>query len=153
MKASAQNLCNNILMRAYKEKIKVTPMKLQKLLYYLCVMYVQETNIFPILERFEVWKYGPVLPSIYAEFKPFGSRPINGFALNSKGKAMIVDEDFNPILKKCIDCIWNKYKNYDAIELAKRTHLKGSGWYSAFQKHEEIISMEEMRNDTTIWRT
>ena len=36
MKASAQNLCNNILIRAHKNKIDVTPMKLQKLLYYIC---------------------------------------------------------------------------------------------------------------------
>lgn len=35
MKASAQSLCNNVLTRALKEKIDVTPMKLQKLLYYV----------------------------------------------------------------------------------------------------------------------
>ena len=55
MKASAQNLCNNILIRAHKEKIEVSPMKLQKLLYYICVMYVQKTYSFPILDRFVVW--------------------------------------------------------------------------------------------------
>jgi len=150
MKASAQNLCNNILMRAHKEEIEVSPMKLQKLLYYVCVMYVQETGSFPILERFEVWKYGPVIPSIYIEFKPFGSAPIKGFALNSKGKAMIVDEDINPVIKKCINYIWNKFKNFSAIALAERTHQRGSGWYSAFQKNKEIISQEEMFNDKTI---
>ena len=63
---------------------------------------------------------------------------------------MMVDEDANPVIKKCIDFIWNKYKHFDGIELAKRTHLKGSGWYAAFQKKEEIISTEEMYNDTTV---
>lgn len=150
MKASAQNLCNNVLMRAHKEKIQVTPMKLQKLLYYICVMYVKETGSFPILERFEVWKYGPVIPSVYTEFKPFGSAPIDGFALNAKGKAMIIDEDVNPVIKKCINYIWNKYKHYSGIELAEKTHQKGSGWYSAFQEKREIISTEEMLNDTTV---
>ena len=56
MKASAQSLCNNILMRAHRESIDVTPMKLQKLLYYVCTKYVQETGISPIMEYFAVWK-------------------------------------------------------------------------------------------------
>lgn len=150
MRASAQSLCNNILMRARQENIDVTPMKLQKLLYYVCTKYVQETGVFPILEYFSVWKYGPVIPSVYAEFKPFGPRPIDSFALNAKGAARIVDEDANPILKKCIDYVWHKFKYYDGVALARRTHLEGSGWYSAYQKNELIISVEEMANDTTL---
>jgi len=75
-------------------------MKLQKLLYYVCVKYVQETEKMPISENFEVWKYGPVLPSVYAEFKPYGSRPIDGFARNAKGDAKKVNENANPILKE-----------------------------------------------------
>lgn len=150
MKASAQSLCNNVLSRAHKEKNSVTPMKLQKILYYICVKYVKETGFFPLYERFEVWKYGPVLPSVYTEFKPFGSSPIKGFSCNVKKKSMMIDEDVNPILKKCIDYVWDNLKTYDGIDLAKRTHQKGGGWYSAYQKGNEIISTEEMMNDRTL---
>lgn len=125
-------------------------MKLQKLLYYVCVKYIKETGILPILEYFAVWKYGPVIPSIYTEFKPFGSSPIKGYAYNAKKQSTIVDEDANPLLKSCIDYIWHKFKTCNGTELAKRTHQKGSGWYSAFQKGNEIISTEEMKNDTTL---
>lgn len=150
MKASVQSLCNNILMRAHRESIDVTPMKLQKLLYYVCTKYVQETGISPIMEYFAVWKYGPVIPSVYAEFKPFKAEPIKRFARNAKGIATIVDEDANPILKNCIDHVWHKLKLYDGPALAHRTHLEGSGWYSAYQKGADLISMEEMANDTTL---
>lgn len=68
--AIAYDLCNNILARAFRDNIKVTPMKLQKLLYYVCVLYIQKRGICPIEERFEVWKYGSVVPSMYAMFKP-----------------------------------------------------------------------------------
>lgn len=125
-------------------------MKLQKLLYYICVKYVKETGISPIFERFEVWKYGPVIPSVYSEFKMYGASPIRGFAYNAQKKAMLVDEDANPILKSCINYIWNSLKTFDGPELARRTHQKGSGWYSAYQNGSEIISMEEMKNDSTI---
>lgn len=150
MKASAQNLCNNILFRAYNEKIPITPMKLQKILYYICTKYVKETGVYPIFERFEVWKYGPVIPSVYAEFRPFGSSPIKGYAYDAQKRAMIVDENANPILKKCINQVWDSLKTFNGIELATRTHQKGSGWYSAYKNGQETISMEEMMNDTTI---
>lgn len=150
MLASATTLSNNILLRARRENIDVTPMKLQKLLYYVCVKYLQETGRSPISERFEVWKYGPVLPSVYAEFKPFGSGKIDGFALNAKGKAVIVGENNAPILQRCIDYVWNKLKRYSAIELSERTHQRGSGWYSAFQEDRTMITEEDMKNDSTL---
>lgn len=150
MKATAQSLSNNILTRAKKEHIDVTPMKLQKLLYYVCAKYVQETGVYPVLERFEPWPYGPVIPSIYSEFKMFGSSPIKSFAHDAQGKTKMVDEDANPILSFCIDYIWRKYKNFDGIELSKKTHQKGSGWYASYQRNGEIISTEEMKGDTTV---
>ncbi|WP_312279289.1 type II toxin-antitoxin system antitoxin SocA domain-containing protein [Oscillibacter sp.] len=149
MKATAQNLSNNILVRAKREHIAVTPMKLQKLLYYVCVQYVKKTGILPIFERFEPWPYGPVIPSVYSEFKTFGSSPIKSYARNAEGKAKMVDEDANPVLKSCIDDIWNKYKNWGAVDLSKKTHTAGSGWYAAYQRSGETISEEEMRNDTS----
>jgi len=150
MRASATVLSNNILIRAKRDNIKITPMKLQKLLYYTCVKYVKETGELPISEHFEVWKYGPVIPAVYSEFRPFGSSAITSYSKNAKGKSKMVDEDCNPILSSCIDYVWRKYKNLTGIELSKKTHQEGSGWFSAFQKDNATISKEEMQKDGTI---
>lgn len=150
MKAVATVLSNNILLRAKREGIKVTPMKLQKLLYYVCVKFVQETGTTPISEQFEVWQYGPVAPSVYSEFKPYGASPIKQFAKNARGEAKVVDEDANPLLADCINYVWSRYKNYSGIELSRKTHQKGSGWYAAYQGDRDAISVEEMQSDTTI---
>jgi len=150
MKASVLSLCNNILWRAQKDKVAVTPMKLQKLLYYICAKYVQETGIYPILERFEVWRYGPVIPSVYSEFKSFRASPINKYSKDAKGQANIVDEDASPILRGCIDFIWGKYKGFTGPELARRTYGEGAGWYFAIQRNDAIIGMEDMMNDKTV---
>lgn len=151
--ASALSLCNNILSRAHKEKIEVSPMKLQKLLYYICVKYVKETGVSPVMERFEVWKYGPVVSSVYSVFKPFGSSPIKGYYRNVKGDVRVIDEKNNSLIKYCIDYVWDNFKHTGAIDLAKRTHKRGSGWYSAFQKHHDTISIKEMEDDITILGT
>lgn len=150
MKAVATVLSNNILIRAKQEHIKVTPMKLQKLLYYVCVKYAKETGDLLISEPFEVWPYGPVVPSVYSEFKPYGSSPIKRYAKNAAGEAMIVNEDLNLDLADCINYVWNRLKGFNGIELGKRTHLRGSGWYAAYQRDDEIITLEDMKNDTTI---
>ena len=150
MRASATVLCNNILYRAKCEKISITPMKLQKLLYYVCTLYVKRTGRLPISEHFEVWQYGPVAASVYAEFRPFGSRPIIGYAQNAKGKATMVDEAFNPTLTQCLDIVWGKFKHLSGIQLSELTHQKGSGWWTAYQEERDAISTEDMKNDSTI---
>lgn len=150
MAASATILSNNILVRARKSHSDITPMKLQKLLYYTCVRYAKETGKLPISERFEVWQYGPVVPSVYTEFKSFGSTPIKKFAVNADGKAQMVDESFNPVLQDCLDYVWDNFSCFSGVELSRRTHLKGSGWYSAFQRNGDYITTEEMKNDDTI---
>ena len=99
---------------------------------------------------FDVWLYGPVLPSVYYEFKPFGASAITQLAKDSTGGAQMVDEAANPILTDCINYVWSRYKNLTGIELSRITHQPGCGWYSAFQRSQEIIGLEEMRNDTTI---
>ena len=150
MKAVATVLSNNLLIRARQENIKVTPMKLQKLLYYVCVKYVKETGEMPVSEPFEVWQYGPVIPSVYHEFKSFRAAGINKFARDAKGEASVVDEDYSPILTDCINFVGSRLKHFTGMELGQRTHQKGSGWYKAYQRDDEIITLEDMKGDTTI---
>lgn len=149
MKAIATNLCNNILLRGKKENIAISPMKLQKLMYYVCRDYVKETGEMPIGEQFEVWQYGPVLPSVYAEFKTFGANPIDSFAKDAAGRSYRVDEEANPLLAQVIDVVWAKYKRLSGIELSKKTHKPESGWYRAYMEYRERITEEDMLNDNS----
>ena len=149
MHAVATVLCNNILARARADKIKVSPMKLQKLMYYTCRDYAQVAKVSPINESFEVWQYGPVLPSVYSEFKPFGPNPITSYARNSTGEAHQVSEAFNPTLAAALSAVWARHKRQSAVELSRLTHQKGSGWYKAYMRGDRTISLEDMLNDNT----
>lgn len=150
MRVSAVVLSNNILQRGKRDNVEIPLMKLHRLLYYVCVRYAKKTKELPISEHFEVWKYGPVLPSVYSEFEPFRAQPITNYAFNAKGIATIVDESCNPIFKDCLDYVWAKFKSKSGIELSELTHQKGSGWYSAFQRYSDTISTKEMINDRTL---
>lgn len=147
--AIAYDLCNNILARAFRDNIKVTPMKLQKLLYYVCVLCLKKTDLYPLEESFEVWKYGPVMPSVYAMFKPYRANPIKKYAIDINGDAWTVDEIKHPVITDCVETVWDRLKNYSGSQLARRTHQEGSGWYCAWERGDTIIAVEDMKNDAT----
>lgn len=149
MKALATDLSNNILLRGKRDHIKITPMKLQKLLYYVCRDYVKETGQTPINEEFSVWQFGPVLLSVYGEFKGFGKKPITAYAKDASGRSYRVSEEENPVLARVIDVAWAKYKNLTGIELSQMTHQEGAGWYRAYMAGHDKISLEDMQRDTT----
>ena len=110
MAFSSTVICNNVLKRAKSENIKVTPMKLQKLLYFVSCEYVKATGTELLSEHFEVWQFGPVLPSVYNEFKSFHSSPITTFAKDANGESFLYDENNAPNLKRSMDLIWNAFK-------------------------------------------
>lgn len=140
-------LSNNILQRAFKENIPVTPMKLQKILYFVSCEYVKATDCELLSEDFCVWQYGPVLPSVYNEFRSFHGNQITEYAKDANGDSFVYNESTSPNLRASIDFIWAFFKDKGGIELSQITHEDGSGWSSAFEKGHQKITKEEMKAD------
>jgi len=147
MAIPAQAMANTVLKKSFNEEIDVTPMKLQKLLYFIYRDYLKSTDIRLFSERFECWRYGPVLSSIYAEFKSFGAKPITKFARNADGSGDFVDLKKVPTLKKVVNNVWDDYKDASGIELSEITHQKGSAWYKAFQENWTFLRDEDIKKD------
>jgi uncharacterized phage-associated protein len=55
-------------------------MKLQKLLFFTHADFLIRTGRPLIKQEFEAWDYGPVIPSLYREFKKFKDQPITSKA-------------------------------------------------------------------------
>ena len=114
----------------------VSPMKLQKLVYFAHGWHLA-INDAPLVSRhFEAWQFGPVIPELYREFKRFGSSNVDCFA-----------KFFNPLTRKFItpqlpdtrdaaaaqakdiaSQVWNIYGAYSAIKLSNATHKEGTPW-------------------------
>lgn len=141
---NTQIVANTILMLSFKENILITPMKLQKLMYFIYKEYLQDTGNKLFSESFEKWQYGPVLPSIYYEFKSFGSGFITKFARDAKGEVEVISIDSETYISKIIKRVWNKCKNYRAYELSELTHQKGSAWDKA---EDFILKDEDIKNE------
>ncbi|MCB0375635.1 MAG: DUF4065 domain-containing protein, partial [Sinomicrobium sp.] len=66
----------NYFLSKYGVDYHITPMKLVKLVYIAHGWHLGITDNALIDENPEAWKYGPVIPRIYHEFKKFGKNPI-----------------------------------------------------------------------------
>lgn len=144
---SVQALCNTIIKKSFDENIPVSPMKLQKLLYFIYRDYLKETNSVLFAEDFQAWKYGPVLESVYDEFKTFRSNRITRFAKTANGEVYVINETLEPILCSVINSVWNKYKGYDGIALSQVTHEEGGAWRKAFLKGSASLNIEDIKED------
>lgn len=149
MAMSPTIVCNNILRRSFDENIDVSPMKLQKLLYFVACEYQKQTDAPLFSEPFEVWKYGPVLPSVYAEFSAYGKEKIASYAKDAKGTVYIINESTAPSLKASLDRIWNSFKDWGAVALSKLTHREGSAWSYAYDRYEKVIDNSKLKDDKT----
>lgn len=141
---TALNVGNNLLLRAFEENIDITPMKLQKLLYLVYKQYYKATKCPLFGERFEVWKYGPVVRSVYDEFKYKGSNRIDSYSKEADGSVLIGNEDSSNEFREALDYVWSRYKNYDGIRLSEMTHKKDTAWYKAAKQKVPFLSDDDI---------
>lgn len=119
------NLSNYI---AAKYPDEVTPLKLQKLLYY-CYVWQLVAGQKKFTAAFEAWDHGPVEPEIYNKYKGFGRNPVE-----SEG------DTFSSL--PFFDFIRDSYSVFSAIELSKTTHHE-SPW-KKYQDTGNVIPDEEL---------
>ena len=81
-----------------------------------------------LFERVQAWKYGPVVPNVYHEFKRFEDSPVP-FAMADFLPSLNVDDE------KVMDVlggVWNGYKGFTGIQLSTMTHQPDTPWYQTW---------------------
>ena len=136
---------NNILRRANRDRVEISPMKLQKLLYLVYARYLYNSGMPLFLNKFEVWQYGPVEREVYNYFRKFRHKPINAFA-KINGETSMVDED-SPVFSRAFEEVWLKYGSIDAWELSEMTHEEGTAWHKMRKIGMWVIGDTEIRED------
>lgn len=139
-----QAAANFYLERAKSEKHALSPLKLMKLVY-IGHGWVLATLNQPLFdEQVEAWMHGPVIPSIYHEFKQFGSNPITRRALEFDFDSELFVPTLPPSghqAEEILQLVWTYHKNYSGSQLRDLTHLPGSPWAQVYQqgvRHIEI---------------
>lgn len=149
MAYSPTMVANNILARSFEERLLISPMKLQKILYFVASEYQKATGQ-PLLEEpFLTWAYGPVLYSVYDEFRPFAKADIRRYARDAAGHSYSLREDEDPDLADALDRVWAATRDRSATYLSRLTHSPGSAWDQAFQNERTNLNPEDIGEDST----
>lgn len=145
MTYDADIIANNILQRAFRDKVKVTPMQLQKLIYITHCLYARYTGRDMITSQFQAWQYGPVQVSLYEQFSHYGGNPITHYATRSKS-AKVIAENTDPELNKALNTAWDYLKLIRPAVLVA-TLQNSPAWVKAWDSHELPMDRELVRSD------
>lgn len=149
-KYCVEALANTILDSSEELGRPLGPMKIQKLMYLMHGYYLALTGAPLVDEFFEAWQYGPVVPTIYHEFKQFAGSDIKKGYRASKLKSRpdigspsfeeprIPSGDFE--FQKVSKFVFDTYGDKTAIYLSDLTHKVGSPW------HQVRLKVPGMRN-------
>lgn len=115
------DIAKYFLAQAINDGELISPLKMQKLVYYAYVWYLVVTKNKLFNEPIEAWPMGPVSPSLYSELKQYGSSPIPEEYLGDKGYIEELLAKLNghaEVLRK----VYEKYDTLTAFELVMLTH-------------------------------
>lgn len=138
MAYDAKQIATEFIQLAREDGKKLTPMQLQKLVYFAYGWYLAITGERLIDERVGAWKWGPVIPSLYNAFREYGSDPIgdvpgelyfDGAELKVRKFPLISnDSRRDDAARSVIRRVWEIYGGYSASTLSSMTHEPNSPW-------------------------
>lgn len=105
----AIDIASYVINRCIDNNIRITNLKLQKILYFIQVEFAKSGRRL-IKEDFYAYKLGPTLPDLYTEFLPYASSCL------PRQKR---DVDIDPNDRTKIDSVLSKYAAKDVWELVE----------------------------------
>jgi len=144
MAYDARAAANLILEIAACEGLALTPMAIQKTLFYAHGWHLAQTG-YPLLKQeFEAWDFGPVIGCVYSAFKKCGRDPVSARATWFDPVSETVhpwtaefDEDAASLLRSVVLA----YGHINAYELSQMTHRSGGPWDQVWNMPDNKISL------------
>jgi len=131
-----------------KSNYSISPMKLQKLIYYAHGWHLAIHDTPLINNELEAWQFGPVIREIYQDVKRYGNQDVS---------ELIQKFDFNdwsfdtpelddPEASEFLDAVYNAYGSFSAIKLSDMTHTPNAPWDIARKTGLNTINNEIIKN-------
>ncbi|NJL82047.1 MAG: SocA family protein [Chloroflexaceae bacterium] len=122
----------------------VTPLKLQKLLYYAQAWSLVFRNKPLFFEEIQAWVHGPAIPEVYREFKVYRCNTIH--APGSEPNCQTTADE-----QEIVNLVWEAYGRMSAKYLENLTHseypwTKARAGLSSNQLSNRSISLQDMKN-------
>ena len=151
MSYSAIAVANSIIKVAKNKGVNdLTPMKIQKLMYFAQFFYLKNFEDGALIDdNFVRWRFGPVIPSLYYQLRNYGSNPVDDYIRQ-------LSPDYEAIVymmsKKdstswdFLDQVFDKFGHLDVISLSALTHRKNSSWSAG--AIDTVITIDDMKKSS-----
>ena len=143
-------VANNFILRGRERGVRdISPLKIQKLVYMFHGWHLAVTGKPAVGEQFEAWPKGPVLSSLYHQFKEYRWNRITNLAKDidpatgelTAAHVPAQDEQFHIIF----DAVWDRYHMHSGPKLSAMTHAPDTPWSKARETDDQYISNEAIR--------
>jgi len=137
------DIADYLLDRAHEMGLRVTNLKLQKLLYYAQGWFLAFYNEPLFSEDLQAWVHGPVQPEVYHRFKRFKWDPITTLT-----RRPVLPKEIEDLLEEVLV----NYGKESAFDLMRRTHQEPpwqkarKGFLSDNVYSAMLISIDEMKH-------
>jgi uncharacterized phage-associated protein len=146
MAFTATAIANHFLDAARSKGVALTPLQIQKLVYFAHGWSLAVSGKPLIREPIQAWKFGPVIHQLYREFRRFKDQQITEHARDLRVgpglRKLTIDalEAYEPsiddddqhgdreLAKAIIDRVLDVYGKIDGLQLSTLTHREGTPW-------------------------
>jgi len=135
---------------------RIDQMKLQKLLFYAHAWFLAHGNGPLFDEEVYAWPWGPVVPSIYGQFRDAGRQPIVGkrateFVRVDGGRfpdfQIRTPKQVPPHIMEYLRSVWNTHRHLSGVQLSNATHAPGEPWTVVKDQYGSLDSKPVIPND------
>lgn len=137
-----------IIAYIFEQLEEITPLMLQKLLYFIQGIYSALHGCPILLEDCRAWVHGPVYPEVYDLFRDFKYNPIDDarFAVLERTEDELTDDE-----QRAIDLVINTFGMYGGKVLEKITHSE-EPWKNARRGYGDGIPSNEIISKNCIMK-
>jgi uncharacterized phage-associated protein len=139
----ARQVANCILDISDEERVQVTHLALQKIVYFCHGTSYARFGKPLLLNKIEAWKNGPVIRELYFSFNSFGDRPISGRAEMINFHTRRPEKIGYSFTQDILDHVRETFKIYGPIDpwrLVAMTHKEGSPWKQAIDRAQKVAN-------------
>ena len=133
---SALDISKYIISYEHSKNREVSNLRLQKLLYFVQAKFLRETGKPCFLDTMEAWDFGPVVVSVYHEYKIYG-----GLDITFSVQVPKIDSSSIMLLNNILDYV----ADYPTWQLVDITHEQ-KPWIDARNNIDKTITVDAMKS-------
>ncbi len=133
---------NEFIERSFRDAVRdLTPMKLQKLVYFAQGWSLALAGKPLFNDPIEAWQFGPVVKTLYRRLKRYGRSSIKDYLRPENSDPLMLEAKAEGE-RKIVEEVWRVYKNYSGCALVTLTHNEGTPWSVAVEQADNAFGAE-----------